>query len=687
MTDPRDDTGTGESPSDPSDREDRDIGLPGDDGSLGDRDEVGPSAPELQTYDLPAPHEDLELDTLVRTYGPLRGYFRYRVDEYGTLDAALRALRHDDPVDTYLARSARHAALGGIAGVCIGLFIAVTVLRLMDGRRAIMLALLAPVAGAALGVVGTWFARLYSPRLRARRRGRAADLMLPHAVTYLYALSHGGVNLFEAIQRLAEAQDVYNPPAETFGDVVSDVETFNRSLPQALSAARERSPSDEMAAFLDELVAVVDTGGDVDAFLENEADRRLEYAKREQEGMIESLGTMAEIYITLVFAGPLFLLVILLVGSFMSPGLLFPVQLVVYGLIPASILTTGYLIAWLYRPFRQQIGVQRTDAMMATVLRSGPEAGHDNQRIAEYVEHHRRERRFRVVETPVAAMRERPALTLLVTVPVGATVTAMLLLGGIIERATDSPAVFAAATFTAPFLIAAVPFSYLHERQRRYERTVRNRFPDALDVLADADANDVPVADAFGIVATRTSGVLSAEFDRLRRDVAWTHDVDAALRRFADRLSTPSITRICRSLRDSLSSTDDLEPIFAVVADDLRTRNEIRAKRRQQMQPYAVVTTIGVLVFLAIAVFFDTYFLPTIAELSGESSEALAGTALDVGSVPVDTYQELFVHATLIQAFCNGLLLGKLVDDSLASGVKYAAALVGVCTGVLVVVM
>lgn len=41
-------------------------------------------------------------------------------------------------------------------------------------------------------------------------------------------------------------------------------------------------------------------------------------------------------------------------------------------------------------------------------------------------------------------------------------------------------------------------------------------------------------------------------------------------------------------------------------------------------------------------------------------------------------YREVFFHSALIQAAGNGLLLGKFVDNRLASGVKNAAGLTGV---------
>lgn len=41
-------------------------------------------------------------------------------------------------------------------------------------------------------------------------------------------------------------------------------------------------------------------------------------------------------------------------------------------------------------------------------------------------------------------------------------------------------------------------------------------------------------------------------------------------------------------------------------------------------------------------------------------------------------YRELFVHSAVIQAAGKGLLIGRFVDNRLASGVKYAAGLTGV---------
>ncbi|WP_435146280.1 type II secretion system F family protein [Halobaculum sp. P14] len=652
-----------------------------------DADEHGPATAEPLSFGIPERHPSLSERRLREEYGRLQGYFRYRADDYRGLAAALRANRSTNTVDEYLARSVRLAAAatagGALAGVLFAALLAASMAGSLGGAALLAVGVALSVGGAVVAGAGVWLGRRWYPTVRARQRARRADLMLPHAVIFLYALSHGGMNLLSVSSRLADARDVYREPAAAFDDVVADVTWFDRSLLSALTAARERTPGDATSSFFDELVAVVETGGDVDSFLETEADRHLELAAQKQEQLLDDLETLAEVYVTVVFAGPIFLLVTLLVVSFVRAGLLLPLRLLVYGVIPAAVVAVGFGVSYLYEPYRQQLGEARDGVTAAASLFES--STHEDERVAAYERSRRRERWRRILTEPVELMRERPAATLLVTVPVGAAAVAALL--GVVGSFTTGPAVRSAVLFTVPFLVAAAPFSYAYHRKRSYERSVRRRFPDALEILADADENGVPLAESFGLVAARTSGDLATELERVSRDIDWTDDVGGALDRFESRLGVPSVTRVVRLVRETVNATDDLAPVFSIVAEDLETRNDLRARRQRQMRPYAFVAVIGVLVFLGIVLFFESHFLPAIAEFVTSSDAGLSGTSLSVGTVDTTTYRRLFVHATLIQAVTNGLLVGKLVDDRVASGVKYAAALAAVCTVALVAVM
>ncbi len=634
-------------------------------------------------------------------YGPIAGRVRADPEQFARLDRWLKQARVGTPVDEYVQRSAWLGVYAAIAGICLGALLAIIGAVASVGSLAVWVAL--PLVFGLLGGGGMLGVRYGYPAVVAHQRRRHIDLLLPHATMFLYALSHGGMDLYEVIGRVADADEVYGEVAAEFALVEREMERFDQDLFGALATVRELTPSDDLRTFLDELLAVLETGGDVDDFLHDEARRHRELAESHQEQLLDDLGTMAEVYVAAVFAGPTFLLVVLLVASFVVPGLLIPMQLLVYLGLPAAVIWFSLCIDYLLEPYRQHVGRSGSDSLLTrarAIVRSwrggtgvdGAEAAEaagidaangdadTDARIERYREATRRSAVERFRAAPVATMRDRPGATLLVSVPLGALAVVGLLAVGIPElRLLDEDPVLATSTlFAVPFLIAAVPFAYFQHLKRSHDRTIRDRFPDALDIVADADENEVPLDEAFGLVARRTSGPLEAELERLDRDLRWTNDVVAALDRLADRVAVPAIERISYLLQESIRATNDLAPVFRVVAEDLDTRNDVRQRQRRNMRPYVLVVFIGVFVYLGIVVVFDTHFLPVAAEVAETSTESLQRAPLQVGDVPTTTYRRLFFHSALIQAVGNGLLLGVLTDNRVTSGVGYAAALVAV---------
>lgn len=668
---------------------------------------------EPYRFETPPRHEAVDEAEIRAAYGPIRGYFRYRADQYDDLRKAIDAARLGVPVDAYLARTVRLAGYGAVIGALLGALAGVVAAAAQPSRSGLLLVLVGLAVGPLVGGGGTLLARWWYPRVAARQRARRVDLLLPHSVIFCYALVHGGVDLREAFDRIAEETDVYGAVADEFGTVVADMRRFDRGLFEALAAARDRTRSEEFATFLDELVGVLETGGDVNEFLASEAERHLTLAEESQEGILEDLATVAEVYVAVVFAGPIFLLVILLVASFVVPGLLLPMRILVYVILPLLLVALWAGLDYLLEPYRQHLGSRGSLASSprvwmedvfgvdpltlpvvgslfhderagrnaedaghgADTLRSAPEAV-DDDRLDTYLSTIRQSRLEHFRHAPIAAIRDHPALTFLVTVPLGVLVALPLAVTVGVDQ--GHPISTTTSLFALPFLLAAVPYAYFYERNRRYDRRVRNRFPTALEIVADADANGVPLGEALDLVARRTSGVLETEFDRLSRDVELTDDFPGAFERFADRLDVPAVTRIVRLLDDSFRATNDLEPILRVATDDLETRNRIRGRQRRNMHPYVLVVVLGVLVYVGIVIVFDTQFLPVATELARQPQHGLSRAPLQIGEVPAAAYRELFFHSALIQAAGNGLLLGKFVDNRLASGVKYAAGLTGV---------
>ncbi|QLC33677.1 type II secretion system F family protein [Halarchaeum sp. CBA1220] len=614
----------------------------------------------------------------VRTdgYGPIRTYVIVHPERFARLDDALESAHVPETVDAYVARVARHSVVGALCGLLVGLLAAALApLPVLARLACVPLGLL--LGGG--GVAGGHLALL---RRRIARRRRAIDGALPHATVFLYALVHGGTDLYEAFDRLADETEAYGPLAEEVRLAVRDTERFNADLFDALTATRERTPSDDFTVLLDELVGVLETGGDVEAFLADAVTDQRERAEHRQERVLEDLETTAEAYVAVALAGPAFLFVVLLVASFTAPGLVGALAALTYLLLPLLLVAFSLVFKRLLARARRH-GADPVAAVDVGATERDP-AAIDDGPIDDYLAGRERATWRERLAAPLAAARDAPRLLFLASVPLALLALLALAALGVVPLSVSGLAATPIRATTGlavvPFLVAVTPIAFLYILERRRERDLRGRFPDALRVVADAASNSVPLADAVGLVAERTTGTLADELDRVRRDVAWTADFPRALRTFADRLGVPAVTRAIGLTVVAVRTTDDPGPVLEAVADDLGQRHEREVDRRRTLGVYAGIVVIGVLVYVGMLLAFDLVFLPAVANAAGASASLpAAGIAgIHVGQIDTGTYRTLFYHSALVQAAGNGLVVGALVGGRLRDGVAYAAPLVAV---------
>lgn len=618
-------------------------------------------------FDVRSPSGDAGRESARQRYGRLQGYFRTRADEFAALQQDLAEAGISTTVDAYLARTVQYIAVAAGAGAALA--VAVAFLFALPWWTPLVLG---PV-GALIGGSTAAAVRRYYPRVIAHRRRRAIDRALPDATLFLFALTRGGMDLYEVIQRLGKAQARYGALADEFDRIVLDTRTLGVDLYTAITRARETTPSEDFEAFLDELVSVLETGGDVENFLEDQVDVQRERAEERQERLLDDLATVAEAYVVLVFAGPLFLLIILVVASFARPELVAALGALVYAGIPLAIAGFGVVFSTWFGP--PALAVTADAERGSEADREPP----DDERADAYERTRRTEHLRERLAAPVDLLRRRPALAFAVSVPLAAAIVAGFVLAGVVTPTVEAflrgdPVRSTTVLVAVPLLVALAPFALFDEREHRRRRELSERFPTVLEIVGDAVGNDVPLGDCFKLVARRVSGTLGEEMSRIHHDIQWNDDVEGALSRFAGRVRVPAVSRIVGLLTSCLRSTSSLEPVFETVADDLERRNRVRRRRRREVRPYLIVVFLGVLVYLGVVVMFDRHFLPVVSEVARQAGDT--PTPIDLSTVDPGVYRRLFYHSVLIQAVGNGLVLGLLTENRLQGGVKYAVFLI-----------
>ena len=657
-------------------------------------------------------------------YGRLRAYYKLRPEKYRDVQRWLDQSRAGTSYDVYLADSARYAVLAALLGAVFGVLVSVTLsnaglipafrnpittlrgdlIRYLGRNRALFTGAILVILISGLLSAAVWYGRWVYPRTIADARRRNIDVTLPHAITFMYALSYGGMGLLEVIHTIGDAEDTYGQVAAEFEMVARDVELFGNDMFTALRNARNLTPSDNFEQFLDDLLAVLDSGGDVTEFFREETGTYLEDAREEQENFLETLAVMAEFFIVMFVAAPLFLIVILMVISLLGGQTLTQLSLLIYAVLPLGMLGFLVLVDTLSEPYRQPtIVYERTHrqstgdgvlvlavlrdafddllALLGSLVGATDEQDSDADRYDAYDSVQRRRRLSEVLDDPFAVVRREPLLTLAVSAPLAALVLAALVVAGYVtptaEAFTADPLGTTTLAIVLPLLVMLVPVSVFHERQRRRDDSLAKRFPDTLNVLSSANRMGIELTDALALVARWSQGPLAAELRKVRNDIRWNFDTRGALLSFADRIRAPQLSRTLKLIAEGTRATSDLTRVLSVAAEDTRERFKIRRKRQNQLATYVAVVVIGFLVYLLVIVVLDASYLQPIAN-TPQTPDVPGGSSapISVATLPVESYRALFFHSALIQGLGIGLLAGKLANDDLLSGLKYSIALV-----------
>ncbi len=638
---------------------------------------------------------------LVEKFGPIRTYFKSRSDHHSDLQRSLNQARLGITYDVYLTRAVLYSVLVGLLSAIIGIagtlilsqagvlagiespiqfssdslfssvvfFIAANRVFLFGATVTLLLML--------LGVVLTWIFLYYYPSILVDNRRRNIDIMLPHALVYMYALSFGGMDFVNVLKRTAAAEDTYGEVANEFDMIVRDVEIFGNDLFTAIRNTRNLTASNNLETFLDDLLSVLDSGGDLTTFLRDESEQYMREGQKEQRRFLETLAMLSEVFVVAFVAAPLFLIVTLIMMTFLGSAGFTMLFAIVYVVIPLGMLGYIILVSMLSAPYQPPGHTVTTESEKPLSPSSFTNA--DQYTIVRRLRRRRHLTEF--MKDPFAAFRKTPELTLLITIPLAGIylATATVFVGTpAISEFLEEPFWTTTTFVIAPFLIITVPLTIVHEQSRRQKRQISQRLPDALDILASSNQMGVSLANGLGLVARNVSGRFATELRHVRNDIQWNHDIRNALLSMADRMEVPQLTRTCKILAEGSRSTGNLHRVLKIAAEDTRHRIHMERDREQELQTYIAVVVIGFLVYLGTIVVIDQSFLGPVLERIGDSVEEGGDLAeiISISASDITTYHALFMHSALIQAVGTGLIVGELADGDVRSGLKYSIFLV-----------
>lgn len=185
-----------------------------------------------------------------------------------------------------------------------------------------------------------WLLGVTNPASKAKKRSKDINLRLPYALNYVAAMASAGVIPTEIFQSLSK-QRIYGDVAKEAAWIYKDIQIHGKDIVTALRRAIDRTPSVKFQEFLQGAITTITSGGDLKEYFQQKAQRYQWENRQEQKAFIDTMGLMAETYVTVAVAGPLFMMVMMAIIAIISGGGVRNLQFLVYLMLP--IINGGYV--------------------------------------------------------------------------------------------------------------------------------------------------------------------------------------------------------------------------------------------------------------------------------------------------------------------------------------------------------
>ena len=640
---------------------------------------------------------------------------RFVVDLQDTLAEA----RIDRTVEVYLARA---LAFGTICGVALWLFgvtvsVAIlesslvevgaltgmtvpneTVLAIIEVGRIPFLVLSSGLVLGAIGFGAVFGAYVARPYAEASRRRREINTLLPDAVSFMYALSIGGMSQIEIIRTMAQADDTYGEVSMEFRTILQETRYFETDYRSAIQKRAGQTPSTELSQFFTDMLSIIDSGGSMTDFLDDKKDIHFRHAKEEQEQTLETLELFTEMYITISLF-PLLLIVILVILDMIGGSQRLLLLATVYVMIPGLGLAFLTLVSTV-RTDEYGDGHLELEENVSQFDLGQDSGALDLGLVDQFTGGHfifdRIESQegtnvaIEVLRNPHVFLRNNPYYTLAITIPASVVLVAIAIVtgsvaatpSGIVSQPVWSTLVYA----YAPFFFICLPFAFFWEWNRRRRYAVLDGVSETLRKLASANATGLTLLESIKVVADTTPGKLGEEFETMYSKSNYGMHLKESLVVFNNKYRIPRLARTVKLIGKAQEISSQISTVLSTAAKATENQEDIERARKQQAMMQVSIIIMTYLTLLGVMVLLKSQFIDVMADVAA-SSGGTSGQGQSFGvSLDLNLLSLLFFHAVTLQAVLSGLICGYIRDANLASGAKYVVFLLTAALGAWMVV-
>jgi flagellar protein FlaJ len=225
----------------------------------------------------------------------------------------------------------------------------------------------------------------------------------------------------------------------------------------------------------------------------------------------------------------------------------------------------------------------------------------------------------------------------------------------------------------AAFSVAVFPPSFIQIINQMWRRKVDEAVPELLRDVLQSQSTGLSIVRAVEEASARDYGPLSIELRKAVARMKWGVSFDESLEMMADDIGTPLVRRALTLILEASRAGGDIRRVLELSSRYVRDVHTLERERAAMVRPYILVSYVAYFIFLFTAIALQNLFFIPLAELTRTAGAAFLG--MTAAAINVQETAAYFFNMALIQAFCTGLVAGKMGEGSSIAGLKHSLLL------------
>lgn len=221
-------------------------------------------------------------------------------------------------------------------------------------------------------------------------------------------------------------------------------------------------------------------------------------------------------------------------------------------------------------------------------------------------------------------------------------------------------------------IISILPFIFILAYQNKLQVEKDARFLEFSRDLVENVKTGTPINKAIFNLKGRDYGALTGHILKLANQIHLGIPLEKALKIFAEDSKSPVIRRSVSLISEAQKAGGEIVTILSSVSSSVDQTETLKKEQKAAVYNLIIQGYIIFIVFIVILLVLNHYILPLTSELGSSdfSISSSSGPTKDL-----DLSKPLF-GLLIAQSFFAGLVIGKISEGSLKSGIKHSFILV-----------